>query len=88
MPLKRAIDGYTRTYSNTHLSFHETAPLNTVQIENIKSKLVVGSVSDPDSFFTDPDLGLFSQSGSGQQKPIFLRQKQNFGRNFCFQPKK
>ena len=50
--------------------------------------IIPSSVSDPDSCFTDPDPGLFPQSGSKQQKPIFLRQKQNFERNFCFQPKK
>ena len=52
--------------------------------------MVLATVSDPVSFFTDPDPGCFLQTGSGskQQKPVLLRQKQNFRRNFCFQPKK
>ena len=44
---------------------------------------VFTSVSDPDSFFTDPDPG----SGSSKKKLIFSKTITNFGRNFCFNPK-
>ena len=34
-------------------------------VEEYTSLTVKVSVSDPDSFFTDPDPGFYSQSGSG-----------------------
>jgi len=64
-------------------------------IKNFKRKINqniwctrTASVSDPDSFFTDPEF--FSKSGSGwrQQKTNFFKAKTKFGRNFCCQPKK
>ena len=48
------------------------------------------SVSDPDSFFTDPDPGFFPQSGSGsrQQKTIFSKAKTKFWEKFWFSTQK
>ena len=48
----------------------------------VKISTAAGSVSDPDSFFTDPDPGFFpnpdQDSGSRQQKANFSKAKTKF----------
>ena len=38
------------------------ADIHTIQVSSYRT---VTSIADPDSFFTDPDPGIFLQSGSG-----------------------
>jgi len=54
----------------------------------VSSKLI--SVSDPDSFFTDPDPGYFSKfrSGSRQQKTNFSKAKTKFWEKYLFSTQK
>ena len=54
--------------------------------------IVYNSVLDQDSFFDGSESGPLDFSPNpnpdpGNKKLIFKRQKQNFGRHFCFQPK-
>jgi len=46
------------------------------------------SVSDPDSFFTDPDPGFFPRSGSRQQKTNFSKAKTKFLEKSLFSTQK
>ena len=51
---------------------------------------ISSSVSDPDSFLTDPDPEFFSQSGSGSrlQKTNFFKAKTKFWEIFLFSTQK
>ena len=51
---------------------------------------VGSSVADPDSFFTDPDPGIFFQSGSGsrQKKLLFSKAITKFWEKYYFSTQK
>ena len=44
----------------------------------------IGSVSDPDSFFTDPDPGFFPDPDPGNKKTNFSKAKTKFCEKFLF----
>ena len=65
-------------YSNIGVSFHETVPLS--KHKNCIPRFVfMSSVSDPDTFFTDPD--------PGKKLILFKGNKKNFEK-FLFSTKK
>ena len=47
----------------------------------------IASVADPDSFFTDPDPGIFFQSGSRPKTQFFKGNKKKLGEILVFNQK-
>jgi len=61
---------------------------NIITITPTDVGIVGTSVSEPDSFFTDPDPGIYFQSGSRQKKTSFFKGNDKiWGEIFAFNPK-
>ena len=60
----RYLPTYLFSKNQNRLSVPPMGPGGAVPVQKVERNIVESSVLDPDSFFTDPDPGFFSQSGS------------------------